>query len=64
MTLEQSAQHYGRIQGMAQRFRSQQGLSPETGLFGAVDAGHQVLIWDYGQLKLFYNNNRILIDRR
>jgi hypothetical protein len=27
------------------------------GLFGAVDIGQGAYWWDYGQLKLYYNNN-------
>lgn len=54
---ESSKNHHERISTMKQKF-DMAGL----GLFGAVDVGTDACWWDYGQLKLYSQNNLKFLD--
>eukprot|EP01035_Chromulina_nebulosa_P018919 gene18919-24723_t len=58
---EISSAHYDRIAATLNKFHA----LPESktlGLFGPVDVGQGVSWWDFGQLKLYQNNNLLLVD--
>jgi hypothetical protein len=54
----ESTAHYQRIQKMMANFEETR--TKELGLFGCVDVGSDVYWWDYGQLKLYLKNNRLV----
>lgn len=53
-----SATHYSRMQAMMKNFEATR--KHKRGLFGCVDVGSDVYWWDYGQLKLYLKNNRLV----
>lgn len=53
-----SGAHYKRMQAMMAKFNETR--SKQLGLFGCVDVGSDVYWWDYGQLKLYLKNNRLV----
>lgn len=53
-----STAHYQRMQKMMANFKETR--TQELGLFGCVDVGCDVYWWDYGQLKLYLKNNRLV----
>jgi len=55
-----SAAHYARMQSMLTRFLTNRDETKQLGLFGCVDVGSDVYWWDYGQLKLYLKNNRLV----
>ncbi|KAK1938019.1 hypothetical protein P3T76_009169 [Phytophthora citrophthora] len=54
----ESTTHYQRMQKMMTKFEETR--TKELGLFGCVDVGSDVYWWDYGQLKLYLKNNRLV----
>jgi hypothetical protein len=58
VAIEVSRTHYERMQSMMTRFNESRTRS--LGLFGCVDVGSDVYWWDYGQLKLYLKNNRLV----
>ncbi|KAG7395083.1 hypothetical protein PHYBOEH_004235 [Phytophthora boehmeriae] len=54
----ESTAHYERMQKMMANF--EESRAKELGLFGCVDVGSDVYWWDYGQLKLYLKNNRLV----
>mmetsp|Transcript_12141 Transcript_12141/g.10978 ORF Transcript_12141/g.10978 Transcript_12141/m.10978 type:complete len:537 (-) Transcript_12141:68-1678(-) len=58
---EISSAHYDRIAATLVKFNSLP-ESKSLGLFGPVDVGQGVCWWDFGQLKLYQNNNLLLVD--
>lgn len=54
----ESTAHYQRMQTMMSHFEETR--TKELGLFGCVDVGSDVYWWDYGQLKLYLKNNRLV----
>eukprot|EP00934_Nitzschia_sp_Nitz4_P001153 Nitzschia sp. Nitz4//scaffold225_size51843//24519//26223//NITZ4_006897-RA/size51843-processed-gene-0.60-mRNA-1//1//CDS//3329542681//1153//frame0 len=55
---EISKAHHDRMTAFAQKFDR----GTLSGLFGAVDVGKDACWWDYGQLKLYSQNTRLLLD--
>ncbi len=53
-----SSAHFDRIAQMMQGFER-----GDLGLFGAVDVGLGVKWWDYGQLKLYQRNTRMMTEK-
>lgn len=53
-----SASHYARMQAMMKTFEATR--KHKRALFGCVDVGSDVYWWDYGQLKLYLKNNRLV----
>ena len=53
-----SSAHFDRIAQMMQDFER-----GDLGLFGAVDVGLGVKWWDYGQLKLYQRNTRMMTEK-
>ena len=56
---EESRAHHVRMTKMKDGFL---GANSELGLFGAVDVGSNACWWDYGQLKLYVENNLALSE--
>ncbi|CAM9435510.1 unnamed protein product [Choristocarpus tenellus] len=56
---EVSAAHHARMQECLAKFNAKEGAS-DMGLFGAVNVGDEACWWDYGLLKLYRQNNRLL----
>ncbi|ETI47434.1 hypothetical protein F441_08340 [Phytophthora nicotianae CJ01A1] len=54
----ESTAHYQRMKKMMANFEETR--TKELGLFGCVDVGSDVYWWDYGQLKLYLKNNRLV----
>lgn len=56
-----SKEHYSRMATMKASFlKAAEGTG--LGLFGAVDVGKDACWWDYGQLKLYHANTRLLLE--
>ncbi|CEG37714.1 protein [Plasmopara halstedii] len=56
--IPEATAHYQRMQKMMATFKKNR--TKELGLFGCVDVGSDVYWWDYGQLKLYLKNNRLV----
>lgn len=52
---QESSQHYDRMRKMLESFRGPS--SSRLGVFGAVDIGQGAYWWDYGQLRLYFQNS-------
>lgn len=57
----ESKAHFDRMAGMKTSFQKATSES-NMGLFGAVDVGKNACWWDYGQLKLYSTNTRLLLE--
>lgn len=55
-----SEAHYKRMQSMIERFEASR--THQLDRFGCVDVGSDVYWWDYGQLKLYLKNNRLVTE--
>lgn len=58
----ESTQHYARMAAMKAAFLEGDRES-SMGLFGATDVGKGACWWDYGQLKLYSTNCRLLLEK-
>jgi len=61
----ESKRHYARMQTMKATFleaNNNNNQDDNMGLFGAVDVGRDACWWDYGQLKLYWDNCRLLLE--
>jgi hypothetical protein len=56
---DKSGAHHARMTAFADRFLEEY---PELGKLGCVDIGNQAYWWDYGQLPLYWKNNRKLLE--
>jgi hypothetical protein len=56
---EKAETHHERMQSFREKFLTEY---PELGLLGSVDVGEKAYWWDYGQLPLFWKNNRKLLE--
>jgi len=56
-----SRDHYARMKVFSEKFQKENEDS-SMGLFGAVDVGKDACWWDYGLLKLYSQNTRLLLD--
>ena len=56
---EESRSHHVRMGKMKEAFLVE---NPELGMFGSVDVGSNACWWDYGQLKLYIDNNLKLTE--
>lgn len=54
---EESKAHYERMVGMKAKL-----VLGDLGLFGAVNVGKEACWWDYGQVKLYTTNTRVLLE--
>ena len=57
-----SKEHYTRMAAMKASFLKA-AADTGLGLFGAVDVGKDACWWDYGQLKLYHANTRLLLEK-
>jgi hypothetical protein len=57
-----SKRHYDRMAAMKASFMAKDGNATSMGLFGAVNVGKDAEWWDYGQLKLYSANCRLLLE--
>ena len=53
-----AATNYDRMAAFSERFRATRG-GENVRMFGAVDVGRESYWWDYGQLKLYFANNKL-----
>ena len=59
---DNAAQHFDRVAAMRLKFEAGAAPSSAVGIFGAVDVGADKYWWDYGQLKLYRQNNMLLVN--
>ncbi|CAM9971799.1 unnamed protein product [Discosporangium mesarthrocarpum] len=58
---EDAMAHYSRMRTCLENFNAKEGAD-SMGLFGAVDVGGEPCWWDYGLLKLYRQNNKLLTE--
>lgn len=61
VTETEAERHYTRIQGLLQRLNAHPDASALS-LFGGVDVGERGYWWDFGQLKLYEKNVKMMTD--
>lgn len=59
---EESGRHFDRISAMMLKFNADS-ANACLGTFGPVDVGQGLCWWDYGQLKLYYQNALLMIGK-